>query len=263
MFVRTWLSSASIWDLKPVHLEPMPLKLLSLNIEGDNHFDRIFPFLATEQPDVLCLQEVFEVDIPLFEEKTGMKATFLPQWVVNKDNPYRLNPKGKQGVALLTAFPQSPIAATYYFGDGVNLPEVSEVTPDQVQRAVIVSDISKDGKTYRVATTHFTWSPGGSVTDIQRQHLQSLLSVIQPLGEIILCGDFNAPRGKEIFDTLATLYTDNIPSNIQTTMDQNLHRVPGLMFVVDVLFTSPTYQVQNAQVIDGVSDHCAILATIV
>jgi len=50
------------------------LKLISLNIEKDRHFDLILPFLKKHQPDVILLQEVFSKDIPKIEEALQMKS---------------------------------------------------------------------------------------------------------------------------------------------------------------------------------------------
>src|SRR5688500_15844020 len=40
----------------------MPLKLLTLNIEGDRHIDRVRATLKSHLPDIACLQEVLEED---------------------------------------------------------------------------------------------------------------------------------------------------------------------------------------------------------
>ena len=54
--------------------------------------------------------------------------------------------------------------------------------------------------------THFTWTPNAEVNEMQRQDLPTLFASLDRVPEFILCGDFNAPRGKEIFDTIATVY---------------------------------------------------------
>lgn len=89
-----------------------------------------------------------------------------------------------------------------------------------------------------------------------------LLKFLSEIPEFILCGDFNAPRGGIIFDTIASKYKDNIPSEINTTIDKNLHKAGDLKLVVDGLFTTPSYQITSIKIIDSLSDHCAILANI-
>ncbi len=241
------------------------LKLLSLNIEGDNHYERIFPFFAKEDPDVLCLQEFFLEDLSMFEEKLGMKGYAVGMWTTNLPNTSRIAPKGVMGVVIFSKLPFLLSEHAWYVGTDHEVVEMfaEGVGPEKVSRALLWVDVEKEGKKYRIATTHFTWSPAGSVTHTQRQHLQSLLEITTNLGESIVCGDFNAPRGKEIFETLAAIYTDNIPPNVHTTMDNKLHRISTLdPLVVDVLFTSSMYIAKNVHVIDGVSDHCAVVGEI-
>lgn len=129
-----------------------------------------------------------------------------------------------------------------------------------VNRALLRADIVINGQVHKILTTHFTWTPAGSVTDEQRQNLQKMLDILSGLEPFVLTGDFNAPRGKEIFDKLAEAYTDWVPQHYTTSIDQNLHRAKGLQFMVDGLFTSPEYQAKNVRMIEGVSDHQAIVA---
>lgn len=82
------------------------------------------------------------------------------------------------------------------------------------------------------------------------------------LTNIIFCGDFNAPRGRQIWSILSSKLKDNVPNEITTTIDGNIHRAGNLQLVVDGLFTSSNYKVCDVQVISGVSDHCAIVAGI-
>lgn len=238
------------------------MKLVSLNIEGDNHYDKIFPLFEREKPDIICLQEFFLCDLSLFEERLSMQGYAVATSIIDQPNPYRMSPRGEQGVAIFTRLPAVFGSKTYVGQEGV-FPNLVDVGADGVNHAIAWLDIQEGGEVYRIVTTHFTWSPGGSVTDLQRDHLRKLLTTIEPLGEIILCGDFNAPRGKEIFDTLASTYQDNIPGDVQTTMDNALHRNSNLdPLVVDVLFSSPSYAVADVRVVSGVSDHCAIVASV-
>ena len=56
----------------------MPIKLITLNIEGDKHFNSVLPFLQEQNADVVCLQEVFELDLDLFIDALGGHITFTP-----------------------------------------------------------------------------------------------------------------------------------------------------------------------------------------
>mgnify|MGYP003739632349 CR=1 FL=1 len=110
--------------------------------------------------------------------------------------------------------------------------------------------------------THFTWSPNGEANDEQRLDLAEMLSQLENYDDFILCGDFNAPRGKEIFAQLASRYTDNLPPEVTTTIDGQFHYAGQLEIVVDGFFTTPRYQVESLQVRAGLSDHQGLLAQV-
>ena len=78
----------------------------------------------------------------------------------------------------------------------------------------------------------------------------------------VLAGDFNAPRGGEIFSHIAERYTDNIPPHYTTSIDGTLHRAGPIPFMVDGLFTTPSYRAKGVHLEFGVSDHAAVAATI-
>lgn len=237
------------------------LKFFQLNIEGDNHYHRILPFLEAAQPEVLCFQEFFEVDIPVFQ-KQYPHVLFAPLAIINERTRERLEGKGKLGVVIFSKLPFLSTQKNYYVGSEEKLNIYVSGNPNLFNRAIISVEILKENKLFQVATTHFTWTPEGSVTDEQRQHLKELLKIIDEIKPLILCGDFNAPRGKEIFDTLATHLKDNVPPELKTSIDQNLHRIQGIQLMVDGFFTSPEFKVSRIRMVDGVSDHQGLLAEV-
>lgn len=109
---------------------------------------------------------------------------------------------------------------------------------------VLQVEISVNKESYTVVNTHLTVTLKRSTTNYQQEQVQKLLEYVKSCDKSIICGDFNVPRGCEIFNLFATKYADNIPKECTTTLDQNLHRVPGIQFVVDVLFTSKSYCVK-------------------
>lgn len=236
------------------------MKLLSLNIEGDNHYDTIAELFAREQPDCVCLQEVFRVDVPRLEAMLAMSSIYLPLQQIVAENPYRLAPKGEEGIAIFSRLPFIEKHRAYYESEPVTA--IGDSSPNVGHRGILAATITSDSVPLTIATTHFTWSSAGSVTPLQEADLANLLAITSQFGQHVLCGDFNAPRGRKIFDTLAQHYTDNIPATVTTTIDQHLHRVSGIQYVVDGLFSTPQYLASDVRVIDGVSDHCAIVAMI-
>jgi endonuclease/exonuclease/phosphatase (EEP) superfamily protein YafD len=132
-----------------------------------------------------------------------------------------------------------------------------------MSRAVIGVSVRSGSELLHIANTHFTWTPDGKASEQQRIDLPQLLKKLEQYPELILCGDFNAPRGEEIFSQLCEHFTDNLPADVVSTIDPKLHRTQGKFdLAVDTIFSTPGYQVKDVQVFEGISDHKAIVGTI-
>ncbi len=232
------------------------LSLIQLNIERDKHLDRVLPFLKERQPEVVCLQEVFERDVPLLAEAMGGTAYFVPKMIWEGS---------VMGICIISRLPLLNMHSDQYAGASELRTFVNGTAEEKhsSMRYILASaEIEKDGTLFKIATTHFTWTPGGEADDFQRADIQSLLATLAPLGDLVFTGDFNAPRGREIWELLATSYKDNVPDVHQSSLDPNLHRAGPLPYVVDGIFSTPVYHVSHVEMICGVSDHCALVADI-
>lgn len=232
------------------------IKLITLNIEGDKHLARVIPFLEKEDADVVCLQETIEENIEQLKISRYPYASFAPMRVLNR--PRNM---AKRGLLILSKQQPSEQSITYYQGNENDLPVLTNAQAED-NRAVLYLSIQVDTNIFHIATTHFTWSVGGEVTQEQREQFERIKKMLRDKKELIFSGDFNTPRGKEIYTELATMYKDNIPSSVTTTLDPILHRKSGLEFVVDGLFTSPEYVVENIRIVEGISDHKALVGEI-
>jgi mRNA deadenylase 3'-5' endonuclease subunit Ccr4 len=242
----------------------MALTLISINIEGDRNFPHIFPFLEEQKPDVVCLQEIFEEDLVLFKERLGMDGIFVPMTQRPRGCLRGGDLQGDPmpwGLAIVTTMPIISNDGVCYSGPTGPVPLFELGNIATYRRVLAHITIEKEGKRFSFLNTHFTWTPDGKPSEAQRSDIQALLSLLSKQEDFILCGDFNAPRGGEIFQLLADRYIDNIPAYVTTTIDKDLHRSGDLQLVVDGLFSTPHYVV-SATVSCGVSDHCAITATI-
>lgn len=231
--------------------------LVTLNIECDEHLAAVTDFLIANRPDVILLQEVLSKDLTGLEKALGMHSAFAALNFIHLGDSIE-----KLGLAIFSKTQFIKTEAIYYQGDGENLTHVSVHEPEKMTRVALMANIEINNQRVCVVNTHFTWSPNGTPSKQQFIDLEKMLGVLASLPEHVLCGDFNAPRGTAIFDILSNKYKDNIPKNVTTTLDKNLHKAGDLQLVVDGVFTTPAYQVTKIQVIDGVSDHCAILAEI-
>ena len=127
---------------------------------------------------------------------------------------------------------------------------------------VVHATVCKGDDKFTVGTTHFTWTGDGKVDGQQRVDLERMFEILDNIPEIVLCGDFNAPRGGEIFNSLSERFTDYIPKHYTTSIDGNLHYAGDLKVMVDGLFSTPHYTARNTKLVCGVSDHCAVVSEI-
>ena len=238
-------------------MQQLTLKIISLNIEMDAHFERILPFINEEQPDVILFQEVLGKDKAFLEEVTGMTGIYTIQNIIELEKA-----ESFIGLLTLTKLPILNQNHVFYRGNNLNPIRMTKNDPDKMARVVTMVEVRKENQTYLLLNTHFTWTANAEVNEMQRQDLPKLFAYLDRVPEFILCGDFNAPRGKEIFDTIATKYRDNMPSYVTTTIDKQWHRAGDLGIVVDGVFTTSGYRASSVEVRDGLSDHCAIIATV-
>ncbi|TSC54866.1 MAG: endonuclease/exonuclease/phosphatase [Parcubacteria group bacterium LiPW_30] len=234
------------------------ISLVSLNIELDQHFERIFPFFEKVNPDVLCVQELREEDIPLFEKNIGVKCFYVPM----AHQVYR-GVSETFGVGIFSKLPVLSTGVKNYYGNAEKVPDY--INPDQntVSRVLLYCDVVKNNSTFRVGTTHFTWTFGGVPDDLQRRDLKGFLLALEEAGEIVFTGDFNAPRGGEIFGELAKRFKDNVPQKYTTSIDVAFHKNPNIKnLMVDGIFSTKSYSVEGVEMICGLSDHCALVAKV-
>ena len=244
------------------------IKLVSLNIEYYKHLDTVLPFLKSRAADVICLQEILERDLERFRSELKRPFIFAKTSDIPIDDPQH---KGDliMGDAIFSSLPIIKSGVEYYAMHSYDArSDVPEMLYPLANRALTLCDVDTGGSVFRICTTHCTWTPNGKPNDVQRQDVRKLLSMLESKGEFVLCGDFNAPRGGEVFARLAEKYKDNIPAHYKTSLDPSLHRSgkthPEELMdkMVDGIFSTPGYTVSNVEMVCGVSDHCALVATV-
>jgi len=243
----------------------MPIKLVSLNIEGKRHLNRtILPFLQKEKPDVITLQEVFEQDRHRIERTLGMKGIFVPLGRLSYTKQNHQNKTKLWGLLTLSKLPIRQSGYEYYYGNPSLMPDFYPgLDPNIICRAILWIQVTHQKNIITFVNTHFIWSYNGEVSDLQKNTLISLFRCLNRFSNCILSGDFNSPRGKEIFSALSGKYKDNIPHNVTTTIDNAIHRsVDTIQYVVDGIFSSPIYSVTDVAILNGISDHIAMVCMV-
>jgi endonuclease/exonuclease/phosphatase family metal-dependent hydrolase len=236
-----------------VKLNDSCLKLGCLNIEKYRHIERIIPALCENDLDVICLQEVPEDMVGRIAQALGASAYYVATWRVWRED-----------VELEKAF---GLAVLVRRGAAVNYDEslyhAASVTdrPHPHNGMLQYVTIEKDGLLYHIGNTHFRWTPNGMPTLDQYRDMSELLGVIETKiydADIVLCGDFNAPRGGPLWEKLSVRFRDSVPPFIVTTLDQEYHRAAPIFLVVDGMSTSAHYSTFDVEVVGGLSDHMLI-----
>lgn len=230
------------------------LNILQLNVELNLHTDKIIQHVQAQNYDVLLLQEVLQADLDTIAKACNMAYAFVPLNTLEHEGVMHT-----LGQATFSKHPLRNVEQLYYRGDPKKLPLITRQTPELMARALLVVEVPVRGHNYRLINTHFTWSPNATVNAMQRQDFDKMLTLLKNYDQFLLGGDFNTPRGHELYDHLAHTYTDNIPLDINSTLDKNLFRVPDLELVIDGVFTTARYKVARIQILQGLSDHVGIV----
>jgi len=237
------------------------LALACINIERSKHLPRVVTFLRSQASDVACLQEVIPADIGPLSEQLGFPHRFFIPMCRFPD------PSGPcpVGIAILSRHAFASTEDIGYAGGGCGLDVLdrsSEETRFCTNRYTVgLVSIALHGERFTIGTTHFPWSDDARTRDFQRSACDRLLHLLKDRS-LVLCGDFNAPRGREIFNRLAAQWIDHVPPTHITSLDPILHRAGSLQLMVDGVFSTPDYAVSGVRLHQGVSDHCAITAWI-
>jgi len=245
----------------------MRLKLLCLNLEGHKHFDIQKEFFKKEDADVLCLQEIFEQDFEELKRALHMSGIFAPMsshqhYAGAADEVWH-----NRGNAILSTLPIHNVQKQYYWGSEEEITHFDRsegMNQDDMSKVLLSCFVGEKSSAICIGTTHFTWTPDGKPDAFQEKDIEFFMKSLADHKEIVFCGDFNAPRGLATFERIASTYRDNIPKEYTCSLDLERHKAPEAVkeYMVDGLFSTPNINVSDVRMIEGVSDHKAIIATI-
>lgn len=238
----------------------MPLSLFSLNIEADLHLKNITEYLKINQPDVVFLQEVYKIHAEEWGRQFGYHVSFAPHVDFNTYE-HIFKPLGEWGIATLSKVKPTKVQIDYYSEKPVVIPhEFMKVLKHP--RSLLVTELVDSGAKYVFANTHFTWAMPDVADVAQYPDYLRFQKLLDQLPSFILAGDLNASRDSLVYRELARRYHDQLPKNLESTLDPIHFRKPELKLVVDHLFTTADYVCEEVAIVTGLSDHCGIKANI-
>ena len=259
----------------------MKIKLIHLNIERNKHLKAVSQLIESQKPDVMCMCEIAEVDANFFSNKFGYKMVYSP--ILNSD-------RGTYGSTILSKM-QIIESSNIRYDDKTSdaLPFVKfdggisngNRPKDRFSyhNSVLTATISNErGGMVTISTTHFPVTdhstPGhedhvfdetNDVREVNHTKIffDRFMSIIKNLPyPLVFTADLNNPRGEYIYDALAHTLIDLTPSDIKSTLDPEMHHLKNIDLVVDTIMVSPDIQVDTVNVVDGVSDHKALISVL-
>jgi len=236
------------------------MKIVSLNIEFNRHLTRVKDFLQAEQPDVVCLQEVLEPHLALFQDATQAKfVNFAPMLHMQKHGVDDV-----LGVAIFSRRSVQAWQVHHLGGKGTGrdvFQDETVATKYTSSRFVALeAKLETSSGILPLLTTHFPVTVEGGMDEFQTGVCEKFLQLVAGYETVAACGDFNAPRGRPIFTRLATALTDNIPMHYETSLYGPFHKAAyQLPYMVDGLFTKGQVTARDVVLKAGMSDHHAIV----
>lgn len=231
-----------------------------------------------DPPDVLCLQDIPFHDLPFLERWPHVTFAPMTNHLIN-------GIRAVVGIAIASRYFMTNIVHRTVWGNGAlkdlkgindrnqrylgaESDRLVEATEDRVAICVTVV---KDGVEYDIATTHGMWVRDGITNDVQRQCASNTIDFLANeatvRGGLVLTADMNFGRDGEIYKMFTDEFRDCMPPEIDSTLDpEHPAMKKGIKVVADYVMVADTfseiYDIADVRLQSGVSDHCALSATI-
>jgi endonuclease/exonuclease/phosphatase family metal-dependent hydrolase len=252
----------------------MKLKLVCLNMWlGGKLFDTINPFLAEQNADILCLQEVYQAEHnPLHQpwHAVGSLANilgytyyaFAPAFAEEVEEGYRV----QFGNAILSKHPIQKSKSVFFDVpyNGNWKPKTREeiiYTPRNLQHAeVLVQE-----KNLHIFNIQGIWGFDGDDNERRLAMADVIVREIQGKQPALLMGDFNVQEGGKTTGKIEAHMRPLFKGEMKTSFNMK-HKDPTSGYataIVDMMFVSPGIKIENHHVSDAdVSDHLALVAEV-
>jgi endonuclease/exonuclease/phosphatase family metal-dependent hydrolase len=240
------------------------MKIIQLNTWMGRLLPSILKFIAEEQPDILCAQELMDSDNPpalLDQYKTFSElsklfkySSFAPTFTFQS-----YGEEVRYGNAIFSNYPISDEQTTFVYRNFS--PNRSAGDDNGNIRNIQSCTVSVDNKMFTVVNHHAyrTANPQGDEQSLSAMNkVNEFLNIID--GALILCADMNLASSSPILniESLNTLINHTVLSGVPNTLSQH-SRVP-VEVDCDYIFTSPEIKTSHFEVSEAlVSDHKALI----
>lgn len=217
-------------------LPSKPVKLLTYNVGFGKELDKTIDLIKREDPDIVCLQELLEVQVAMVEKGLGMKGF----WVHSSNH----GDNGETGKALFTR--------------GL-LSEPQTMPNPKGGSFGVWAAVEIHGGRFLVGSIHLMdlKAPRAGYPARNRE-IDALIEAVKNVGAPFLCaGDFNNPPTSVNYDRLTKHFTDLGKESGPT----HASRMPLLR--VDYVFGTREWEPLSAKTIKTtLSDHYPVVVVI-
>jgi endonuclease/exonuclease/phosphatase family metal-dependent hydrolase len=250
----------------------MRIKALSLNIfEGGAHTEAIKKFLTEENPDIICLQEVFLLTKDTQDEVSSifeLKKIF-PKFYYDFAPEINWMYKDKNilvGNAIFSRFKIKKTNTVFYdlkfeayYHDLRDIKHDFSDHPRNLQHAFLTNNNTE----INIFNTHGIWGFHGNDTQRRLKMGKMIISQIKNKQNVILAGDFNFFPTTQTIKNIEECLKNVFGNKLDTTFNVKLkpHKGKYGNSVVDMMFVSPNIQIIEKRRPDvDVSDHFPLVS---
>jgi len=253
----------------------MQISLLQLNINADNFWDQLIPYLTKNDFDILQLQEVAGKETRSSNLNTKRDCYVQLQKILGE--------KYHSELAIAQRYTSSPNSyignATFYkkaftLIKKQNIFLYQRATPfpsdvahfEEAGRVVLHLTLEKNNTKFSLLNAHCAWAKTPKEEPNQTEQGEILVNYLKNVSSpFVLSGDFNLdpnqPTIQKITALARNLTTEN---NVVNTLNSRTHVIKhlltaGLTIAVDYIFVSPDITVKKFEVIEeDISDHLGL-----
>lgn len=241
------------------------MKLVQLNIWQGRFTEQIKAFLAHEQPDIICLQEVYSssLDTPLMPFFNALEQIHacVPDYHVFFSPVHKFSVLGEEvqyGNAILSRLPLSDTEVFFVNGEYtvVDIAAHMDSNIRNVQRATIQLE---NGKKLCLINHHGYWEPSAIGSDITIEKMQKVADIITSSPRpLLFAGDLQIISDSPAMNPIKAQLRDLTGEYKLATTLSSFGKVKGV--ACDHICVSEEIQVQSFEASEIlVSDHLALV----